>query len=125
MRQYPELSYAMGFMVNGVGIPDPSVFTGAVSDLDTMGERDATGYLHRDMVATKHPLKLEYNNIPWYVMQDIGQSLASDKFSFTYTDPIEGERTMEAYVGDREWEVVSAIPGEVPIGTLKFSVIEY
>ena len=57
---YPAYTYSMGFMIGSTAIPDPAVFTGAESDLDTMGERDATGYLHGDMVATMHPLILEY-----------------------------------------------------------------
>ena len=62
---YPQYRYNMGFSINGEPIPDPSEFSGKESDLDTMGERDATGYLHRNMVATKYPVKLSYKNIPW------------------------------------------------------------
>ena len=120
-----NLSYSMGFKVGATAIPDPSTFTGAVSDLDTMGKRDATGYLHRNMVATKHPLKLKYANIPWSLIQSICSLMASPKFQFTYPDPARGLSTVYAYVGDREWEVVSDIPGQEPIGNLNFSVIEY
>jgi hypothetical protein len=115
----------MGFMVNGTPIPDPTKFTGAVSDLDLMGKRDATGYLHRERVATKHPLKMEYTNISWQMICYICGLLKDDKFTFTYRDPAEGQMTFDAYVGDREWEVVRAVNGEAHIGTLKFSVIQY
>lgn len=118
--------YDMGFKVNNVAIPDPTKFTGAVSDLDTMGKRDATGMLHRCRVATKHPLKMEYENIDWNMIMTICSRLSGASFQFTYQDPATGTlRTMTAYTGDRSWEVVSAVPGKVPIGTLKFSVIEY
>lgn len=120
-----KLNYSMGFAVGSTPIPDPSAFTGAVSDLDTMGKRDATGYLHRNMVATKHPLKLKYQNIPWSMIQTICGLMASPKFQFTYPDPARGLSTVYAYVGDREWEVVSDIEGQEPIGNLNFSVIEY
>ena len=63
MQDYPAYAYTMGFMINNSPIPDPASFTGAVSDLDSMGERDATGELHRNRVAVKHPLKMEYKNI--------------------------------------------------------------
>lgn len=123
---YPSLRYAMGFRVGDTALPDPTVFTGAESDLDTLGKRDATGLLHRHMVATKHPLKFEWHNIPWSLITRICELVRSDKFQFTYFDPAVGApRTMNAYVGDRSWEVVSAVPGDEPIGTLKFSVIEY
>lgn len=120
-----NLRFEMGFMVNGQLLPDPSKFTGAVSDLDTMGKRDATGYLHRNRVATKHPLKLEYQNIPWREICYICGLLKDDKFSFTYVDPADGPQTFDAYVGDREWEVVQAGTDQANIGTLKFSVIQY
>lgn len=120
-----NLRFDMGFMVNGTPIPDPTKFTGAVSDLDLMGKRDATGYLHRERVATKHPLKMEYTNISWQMICYICGLLKDDKFTFTYRDPAEGQMTFDAYVGDREWEVVRAVNGEAHIGTLKFSVIQY
>lgn len=122
---YAGYRYDMGFKINGTRIPDPMKFTGKVSDLDTLGKRDATGLLHRNRVATKHPLKLEYSNIQWSMIQFICSLMTGDKFTFSYTDPAVGAKTIEAYVGDRDWEVVSAAKGREPIGTLKFSVIEY
>lgn len=124
-NNYAGLRYDMGFKIGTTSIPDPAGFTGAVSDLDTMGKRDATGYLHRKMVATKHPLKLKYQNIPWSLIQTICGLMASPKFRFTYPDPARGLSTIYAYVGDREWEVISAADGSEPIGNLSFSVIEY
>lgn len=115
----------MGFMVNGQLLPDPTSFSGAVSDLDVMGKRDATGYLHRKKVATKHPLKLGYNNIPWSLICYICNLIKDPQFTFTYVDPADGPLTFEAYVGDREWEVVQAGEGQAHIGNLKFSVIQY
>lgn len=123
--EYPAYRYEMGFMIGTTAIPDPKEFTGAVSDLDTMGKRDATGLLHRCMVATKHPLKLKYENIPWSLIRQLCSLMASDQFSFTYPDPAVGVQTITAYVGDREWSVVAAAPGCEPIGNLNFSVIEY
>lgn len=123
---YPAYTYTMGFLIGSTAIPDPTVFTGAESDLDTMGERDATGYLHRDMVATKHPLKLEYKAVPWSLIRQIGQMLRSDKFQFTYPDPFYSTaHTIDAYVGDREWETEWAPNLGIWVGNLKFSVIEY
>ena len=123
---FPEARYDMGFCVNGVPLPDPTAFTGAESDLDTMGKRDATGYLHRTKVATKHPLKLEYSNIPWERIMDIAALLREDKFNFTFPSPFTGDmQTMEAYVGDRDFESTWNPTNGVWFGNLKFSVIEY
>lgn len=115
----------MGFKINGASIPDPAAFSGAVSDLDTMGERDLTGLLHRNRVATKHHLKLEYHNVFWSEIASLCDKLRGDRFFFTYPDPIDGEITITAYTGDREWEDVKSVAGEPWIGNLSFSVIEY
>lgn len=123
--QYIGYRYDMGFKINGTNIPDPKKFTGKVSDLDTMGKRDANGLLHRCRVATKHPLKLEYENITWSMMRTICGLMTEASFSFTYVDPAVGSKTITAYVGDRDWEVVNAVYNQEPIGNLKFSVIEY
>ena len=126
LREYPEPLYTMGFEVNGEPIPDPNVFTGSESDLDTMCERDATGYLDRNRVATKHPLKIEYNNISWELIMDISKLLRNDKFTFTFPSPFTGDmQTIDAYVGDRNFETVRSPMGGVWIGSLKFSIIEY
>ena len=123
--QYIGYRYDMGFRINGTRIPDPKKFMGKVSDLDTMGKRDANGLLHRCRVATKHPLKLEYENITWSMIQTICGLMTGASFSFTYPDPADGTKTITAYVGDRDWDVVQAVNNKEHIGTLKFSVIEY
>jgi len=140
IQHYPPLRYEMGFAVDGETIPDPAVFTLAESDLDTEGERDVTGYLHRNMVATKYPIKLEYHNIPMERIRfitsqfkkkadpsvPIEQREKKDKFSFTFPSPYFGTlHTIDAYCGDLEVEVVWAPTNAVHLGNLKFSVIQY
>ena len=124
--------YTMGFAVGtsnppGTALPDPSSFTGSESDLDTMGERDATGYLHRKMVATKHPIKLAWNGLQWSKIVEICQAVNHEKLYFTFPDPFStnATRTIEAYVGDREFECRWAPEVGDWRGDLKFSVIEY
>ena len=124
---YPALRFTMGFAIDGMLIPDPSVFTGAESDLDALGERDATGYLHREMITNKHPLKIEYHNIPWTLVMELCSLMnGKESFSFTYPDPFRGgSTTMTAYAGDREFEAVWAPEEKYWLGNLKFSVIEF
>lgn len=128
--------YEMGFKVNGVAIPDPAVFTGAASALDSEGGRDANGTLHRKMVAMKHPLKLEYHSISWEMMETIMSKMTGESFQFTFPDPADGYITIKAYVGDREWGTAMARSRVDQsrrtkswkgnwIGDLSFSVIEY
>ena len=124
-------NYEMGFQVNGSPIPDPAVFTGKASALDTEGGRDATGTLHRNMVATKRPLKLEYHGISWKMMETIMSKMTGSSFKFTFPDPMSGTITITAYVGDRDWETIMANGAREGdwknrwFGNLNFSVIEY
>lgn len=123
---WPVGRYDMGFAVNGSPLPDPTAYSGKESDLDTMGERDATGYLHRNMVATKYPLKMEYSNIPWEQLMEISKLLKADKFNFTFPSPFTGDlQTIEAYVGDRDFEAVWAPTNGGWRANLSFSVIQY
>ena len=125
-------NYSMGFKVNGVAIPDPAVYTGKASALDTEGGRDATGTLHRNMVARKHPLKLEYHGIDFEMMQSIMNKMTGSSFQFTFPDPAEGLITITAYVGDRDWETMMAMDSVSNgnwkkrwYGNLSFSIIEF
>ena len=119
-------TYKMGFAVDGTAIPDPSGFSGADSALDASGERDANGYLHRDMVATKHPLKIEWNALDWGMMMEILPLVKGEQFMFTYPDPCSGEyQTIEAYAGDRAWDVQRILDDGTYVGKLSFSVIEF
>lgn len=126
MRTY---TYALGFNANGTPLPDPSGFSGETSDLDVSGERDATGLLHRDRVATKIPVQMTYTNITWDMCQTILQAVSPAQFSFTFPDPNTGAlRTGTYYVGNRKWDAVWLPAGENPAGwyaNLTFSVIEY
>lgn len=120
-------NYKMGFAINGVPIPDPSSFSGKDSALDASGERDATGLLHRDMVATKQPLKMAYTAMDWTTIGVLLRMMRGESFQFTFPDPYSGQlRTMKAYVGDRDWDVQLIMnPTEEYVGSLSFSVIEF
>lgn len=120
-------NYLMGFAVDGKPLPDPSEFTGVDSALDASGARDATGLLHREMVATKHPTKLKWNALDWETISEILQMLTGDSFMFTYPDPCTGQlQTIKCYCGDRAWDVkLITNPSRTYIGSLSFSAIEY
>lgn len=121
-----DYRYDMGFAINGSPIPDPATYGGSESALDTSAERDATGYLHRTMVATKHTFKMGWKNITWDMTQSILKKVSPAKFEFTVPDPADGRaKTYECYAGDRSWECVWSPGGEDSIGNLSFNVIEY
>lgn len=125
MREY---TYMMGFSIAGIPIPDPTTYSGAQADLDTLGERDATGRLRRNKVATKRHVELEWSNIEWAMVKKIGEAMGGrkDRFAFRYPDPIEGARTITAYCGDRNWSVSGcwADYQREWIGTLKVKIVE-
>lgn len=125
-RIHVTYRYDMGFLVDGKPIPDPFEFSGTESALDTSAERDATGYLHRAMVATKHPYKIKWQNIEWEMINQILAKVKGDRFQFTCPDPANGlPSTRECYAGDREWNCRWSPEGKEYIGDLSFSVIEY
>lgn len=121
------LTYVMGFKIGETALPDPASFSGKESDLDTMGERDATGYLHRNRVATKHPMNVEWKNVPWGKIQEMCGLMMSDKFTFSYPNPFSatGVTTIQAYAGDRDFTAVWSPQYGEWVGNLKVSIIEY
>lgn len=126
--ELPYLTYNMGFMIDNIPIPDPNAFDGKESDLDTMGERDATGYLHRNKVATKHPMSIQYQSIPWGTIKRICGLMRKEKFQFTFPDPFNidtGFTTIDAYAGDRNFTAVWCPKDGIYIGDLKVSIIEF
>ena len=121
-----NLRYTMGFKIGNTAIPDPYGFSGAESELDTLNDRDAAGGLHYSKVATKHPLKMEYRNIPWSTILTIGALLASDKFQFTYPSPFTGTTsTIYAHAKDRNFDAVWTPQNKDWLGNLSFSIEEY
>lgn len=126
MRAQRDYRYDMRFAVNGELIPDPTEYSGTESSLDTSAERDATGYLHRTMVAIKHPVKIKWKNIDWDMITKILAKVKGDRFEFTCPDPSQGGVvTRTCYAGDREWDCVWSPDGVDSLGNLSFSVIEY
>ena len=126
MEDYSPPRYDLGFSINGTPIPDPTEFDGLISDLDTMAERDATGELHREMVATKYPVNIAYKNLPWDVIMDICPLLNGPEFQFTFPSPAHGGlHTIRAYSGDRKYNAVWLPTNAVWIGDLSFDVREY
>lgn len=126
MAYIREYNYEMGFSVDGFPLPDPSEYSGIDSALDTQGSRDATGEAHRDMVATKNPIKLKWNALDWDMISEILSHLREEYVTVTYPDPSTRTiRTMTAYAGDRDWDVkLITTPRRQYVGTLSFSLIE-
>lgn len=126
-----EMNYDMRLYVNNVPLPDPSSWEYEVSDLDTVGKRDATGTLVRNRVATKINYSFSWTALNWEDLQTILGMVTSDKFELKAPDP----RTFSEnaghvgyyYVGDRTGKCLYFLPGKTEKASfsLKMKFIEY
>ncbi len=127
--------YKLGFKVGNTAIPDPTSWSGQISDLDTFGERDQTGLLHRNRVAVKEPMKLNWTNITWDEANTIIGLTSAAKFSFTFMSlGTNSLKTITAYRGgDVNYTVNQCFDGDYDnseghancLVTLDISIIEY
>lgn len=124
-----EYRYDMGIAVDGAAIPDPSEWSYQVADLDTSGSRDATGYLHRTMVAQKVNYEFTWHLLEWEMLQTILAAVNKEKFSLTAPDPktFSTPYTGDYYVGDRTGQAYYYWPNKEHVATfdLKLKFIEY
>lgn len=119
----------MGFIIDGTAIPDPSEMEYEVADLDLSGERDTTGRLHRDRVATKVNYSLTWNAITWSQLQIILNAISPAQFSLDAPDPrtLKGRYKGDYYVGNRSGKTYfyrSDNP-ETAVYSISFKLIEY
>ena len=121
--------YAMGITIGDVRIPDPAEWNYQIGDLDTSGNRDATGLLHRAYVATKINYEFNWNGLEWEMLQRIINAVNTPKFAMTAPDPRAfGETyTGDYYVGDRTGKgwYFNHDRDETATFTLKLKFIEY
>ena len=121
--------YDMGFTINGTAIPDPSSWEYEVADLDLSGERDTTGLLHRDRVATKVNYSLSWNAIKWRELQSILAAISPAKFRLSAPDPetFKTQRTGSYYVGNRSGKTYfyHADNPDIAVYSLSCKLIEY
>lgn len=126
---YFHYNYEMNIKVGGVVLPDPSEWTYQVGDLDTSGNRDATGLLHRAYVATKVNYEFKWNAIEWEMLDTILKAVKQPKFTLIAPDPRDfGERYKgKYYVGDRTGKNHYYLPErpDVAVFDLKLKFIEY
>lgn len=122
-------NYRMGITVDDVNLPDPSEWNYQVGDLDTSGNRDATGLLHRAYVATKINYEFSWNAVEWEMLELILKTVQKPEFIMKAPDPRAfGETyTGKYYVGDRTGKGWYFLPekDEQATFSLKLKFIEY
>ena len=94
------------FKINGITVPVPNNYTQTISDLssDSSG-RTLDGVMHKDVIAVKCSVPLEWTDIEWNTASAIANAVdGKESISCQYIDvrnPYTA-KTMTIYVGDRE-----------------------
>ena len=92
--------------IAGTNIPSPTEITPSMYDI-TEGERDSTGTMHIDLIATKYKLQLKWGVLSKDELSNILQKIKPITFSVTFDDPESGiEKTITVYKGDRTMPVL-------------------
>lgn len=111
--------------INGTALPTPS---GLIVDTDdiTNAERNASGTMIIELIATKRKLELTWANIKNSDMITVRGLIESNvTMSATYIDPNTGTtRTGTFYKGDRSAGLLRYWYGEVYWKDFKFNLIE-
>lgn len=119
--------YSLGIKVGNSTLPDPSEFKYTTASLDASAERDMSGTLIRDMVATKHNVSLTWSALSWSTIKTILGLVQGETFQFSFPSPETGAiYTGTYYVGDREVDAILLPAGEPDewTGSLSFNLIE-
>ncbi len=110
--------------IDGVTMPSPTELVVTIQDIDASAERNARGDLVRDRVNTKRKISVKYRMLTQTQAATILNAVDKEFFSFTYPDPIAGEKTITAYVGDRQNTMYWHKKGEALWSELPLSIIE-
>lgn len=110
--------------INGIRIPVPTAFSVDIEDLDGESERTADGNLHRERIAVKRKLKLEYKWLDQHQSSELLNAMGDEFFNVTYPDPQEGYTTKTFYVGARSTPMYSYINGSPRWEKMSFNFIE-
>ena len=109
---------------NGVDVPTPSEFTVNIYDI-TEGERDSTGTMHIDLVATKYKVEAKWNVLTQEQMKIILNAISQITFDVTFTDPTTGaSKSISVYKGDRSVPTMMIKGGNTYYKDFKINFIE-
>ena len=110
--------------INGVVMPTPSEMTPNIYDI-TEGERDSTGTMHIDLIATKYKLECKWNVLTQEDMTNILNAVKSITFKVSFIDPVTGlEKTITVYKGDRSIPILRIVDGKNIYKDFKLNFIE-
>lgn len=111
--------------VNGVALPTPSSLTVSVFDIYDSTDRDSTGTIHLDYIATKHKLECAWNFLTQEQMTMLLNAIRSISLTVAYIDPATGqEKVIEVYKGDRTIPVLDYVNNVMRYKDFKVNFIE-
>ena len=110
--------------VNGVEMPTPSGMTPMMYDI-TEAERDSTGTMHIDLIATKYKVECTWSYLTQEDMTKLLKAIKSITFRITFTDPEDGnDKTVSVYKGDRSIPILRVVDGKNTYKDFKVNFIE-
>lgn len=112
------------YSISGSAMPTPSTFDVGIMDI-SKAERNASGYLIIERIATKRKLSVNYAYLSSTQLSTVLQAISGTSFSVNYLDPqVGGFRTAEFYTGDRSVGMISFVGGAPVYKDVKFDLIE-
>lgn len=94
--------------INGEDIPSPLPFEVALSDQDLNSKMDGNGDLHRNRIAVKRKINLEWGPLSNMEIRKILMLTEEVFFNCTYPDPKTGKfETKRFYISDRTAPICS------------------
>lgn len=110
--------------IGGVEMPTPSSMTPMVYDI-TEGERDSTGTMHIDLVATKYKLECMWSYLSQEDMSKVLKAIKPITFSVSFIDPESGsQKSISVYKGDRSIPLLRVVDGKNEYKDFKVNFIE-
>lgn len=114
----------MILQINGVEMPTPSSLTVMEYDI-TEGERDSTGTMHLDLIATKNKVECSWKHLTQTEMSTILSAISQLTFSVGFVNPTSGSaKTATYYKGDRTIPVMRVVNGVNQYQDFKVNFVE-
>lgn len=102
----------------------PTEFSVTLADLDGSSNRNLSGYVVRDRIATKRKLSYSYNVLTQEEISPILGSMENVFFYVQFPDPRNGTETIQCYVSDRSAAALLLKDGKQYWSGLKFNLVE-
>lgn len=119
----PNQQYNPIKTVDGVAIPCPSKYQWSVNDVsDSDAGRSESGKMHKNRIARKRKLELEWQNVPMSVVHAVLVAFAPQYVQVNCLDPlVGGYATYTFYSGD---QAAPAYNVRIDAWTVSFDIIE-